>query len=108
MRPYVQLTLVTTGIVVALCVGMFLGGNPKYLPQEFRDIFVEDSRAIHNHQTVGFREGRLCPMTGPVGGWNRPAGSIIASDAERRAGVSDAKDRFRPIGDLWSFSGAVS
>jgi len=46
VRPYVQLALVITGIVVALCVGMFLGGNPKYLPQDLRDIFVEDDRAL--------------------------------------------------------------
>ena len=46
MPPYVKLTLVITGIVVALCAGMFLGGHPKYLPQEFRDVFVEDDRAL--------------------------------------------------------------
>ena len=46
MRPYVQLTLVIAGIVIALCAGMFLGGHPKYLPQEFRDVFVEDDRAL--------------------------------------------------------------
>ena len=46
MPPYVKLTLVITGIVVALCAGMFIGGHPKYLPQEFRDVFVEDDRAL--------------------------------------------------------------
>ena len=46
MRPYVQLSLTIVAIVVAVCAGLFLGGNPKYLPQEFRDIFVEDERAV--------------------------------------------------------------
>ncbi len=46
MRPYVQLSLTIVAIVVAVCAGLFLGGNPKYLPQEFRDIFVEDDRAV--------------------------------------------------------------
>lgn len=57
MRPYVQLTLVITGIVVALCVGMFLGGNPKYLPQEFRDIFVEDDRALRAEIVDAIEDG---------------------------------------------------
>ena len=46
MRPYVKLSLTILAIVVAVCAGLFLGGNPKYLPQEFRDIFVEDERAV--------------------------------------------------------------
>jgi len=46
VRPYVQLSLTIVAIVVAVCAGLFLGGNPKYLPQEFRDIFVEDERAV--------------------------------------------------------------
>jgi carboxyl-terminal processing protease len=46
VRPYVQLSLTILAIVVAVCAGLFLGGNPKYLPQEFRDIFVEDERAV--------------------------------------------------------------
>jgi carboxyl-terminal processing protease len=46
VRPYVQLSLTIAAIVVAVCAGLFLGGNPKYLPQEFRDIFVEDDRAV--------------------------------------------------------------
>jgi carboxyl-terminal processing protease len=57
VRPYVQLTLVITGIVVALCVGMFLGGNPKYLPQEFRDIFVEDDRALRAEIVDAIEDG---------------------------------------------------
>jgi carboxyl-terminal processing protease len=37
---------VPLAVVAALCLGMFLGGNPKYLPTELRDVFVEDERAI--------------------------------------------------------------
>ncbi|WP_407932532.1 MULTISPECIES: SOS response-associated peptidase family protein [Acidiphilium] len=47
----------------------------------------EDSRAPPNRQPVIFREGRLRPMAGPVGGCNRPADSIAARDAEHRADV---------------------
>ena len=46
MRPLYKLLLTIAAIVGALCVGLFLGGNPKYLPEELRDIFVEDERAI--------------------------------------------------------------
>jgi carboxyl-terminal processing protease len=46
VRPLTQLILTIVAIVVAVCVGLFLGGNPKYLPQEFRDLFVEDDRAV--------------------------------------------------------------
>ena len=46
MGPLLKLSLVIGGIVAALCVGMFLGGNPKYLPQDLRDVFVEDDRAL--------------------------------------------------------------
>ena len=46
MRSLSKLLLVPAAIVVALCLGLFLGGNPKYLPSEFRDLFVEDDRAL--------------------------------------------------------------
>ena len=46
MRPVVQLVLTISAILFALCLGLFLGGNPKYLPTEIADIFVEDHRAI--------------------------------------------------------------
>jgi carboxyl-terminal processing protease len=46
VRSLTQLIVTIVAIVAALCVGLFLGGNPKYLPQEFRDIFVEDERAV--------------------------------------------------------------
>ena len=46
MRPLTQLILTIVAIVVAVCAGLFLGGHPKYLPQEFRDLFVEDDRAV--------------------------------------------------------------
>jgi carboxyl-terminal processing protease len=29
-----------------LCAGLFLGGNPEYLPEEWRDVFVDDERAV--------------------------------------------------------------
>ena len=29
-----------------MSTGLFLGGNPRHLPEEFRDIFVEDERAV--------------------------------------------------------------
>ena len=57
MRPYVQLTLVIAGIVVALCAGLFLGGHPKYLPQEFRDVFVEDERALRAEIVDAIEDG---------------------------------------------------
>jgi carboxyl-terminal processing protease len=46
VRPLIQLILTIVAIVVAVCAGLFLGGHPKYLPQEFRDLFVEDDRAV--------------------------------------------------------------
>ena len=46
MRPLWKLLVVPLAVVAALCVGLFLGGNPKYLPTELRDIFVEDDRAL--------------------------------------------------------------
>jgi carboxyl-terminal processing protease len=33
-------------VVLALCAGLFLGGNPKYLPNDLRDLFVENDRAL--------------------------------------------------------------
>jgi len=57
VRPYVQLTLVIAGIVVALCAGLFLGGHPKYLPQEFRDVFVEDERALRAEIVDAIEDG---------------------------------------------------
>jgi len=46
VRPLSKLILTIAAIAGALCLGLFLGGNPKYLPSELRDIFVEDERAI--------------------------------------------------------------
>ena len=46
MRPVVKLVLTINAILLALCLGLFLGGNPRYLPTEIADIFVEDHRAI--------------------------------------------------------------
>jgi carboxyl-terminal processing protease len=46
VRPLSKLILTIVAIVGALCLGLFLGGNPKYLPSELREIFVEDERAL--------------------------------------------------------------
>ena len=45
MRPLYQLVGTIVAIVAAVSVGLFLGGNPRHLPSDFRDIFVEDERA---------------------------------------------------------------
>jgi carboxyl-terminal processing protease len=46
VRSLSKLLAIPLALIAALCVGLFLGGNPKYLPNEFRDIFVENDRAI--------------------------------------------------------------
>ena len=46
MRPLFKLIATGAAIVIALCVGLFLGGNPEYLPEEWRDVFVDDERAV--------------------------------------------------------------
>jgi carboxyl-terminal processing protease len=46
VRSLYKLILTIAAIVGALCLGLFLGGNPRYLPTEISDIFVEDHRAI--------------------------------------------------------------
>lgn len=46
MRPLAKLIVTILAIAGALCAGLFLGGNPTYLPSELRDIFVEDERAV--------------------------------------------------------------
>jgi carboxyl-terminal processing protease len=46
VRPLLKLLVVPVAIIVALCTGLFLGGNPKYLPNDLRDLFVEDDRAL--------------------------------------------------------------
>jgi carboxyl-terminal processing protease len=45
VRPLAKLIVTILAIVGALCAGLFLGGNPKYLPDELRDVFVEEERA---------------------------------------------------------------
>ena len=57
MRPPTKLTLTILAIVGALCAGLFLGGNPKYLPEEFRDIFVEDERAVRTEIIEAIEDG---------------------------------------------------
>ena len=46
MGPLVKPIAAIAGIVIALCLGLYLGGNPEHLPSEFRDLFVEDERAV--------------------------------------------------------------
>ncbi len=46
MKPLYQLIATILAIALAVSTGLFLGGNPRHLPQEFRDIFVEDERAV--------------------------------------------------------------
>jgi carboxyl-terminal processing protease len=46
VRPLAKLLAVPIVVLLALGAGLFLGGNPKYLPEEFRDIFVEEDRAV--------------------------------------------------------------
>jgi carboxyl-terminal processing protease len=57
VRPLVQLIITVVAIVVAVCAGLFLGGNPKYLPQEFRDIFVENDRAVRAELVDAIEDG---------------------------------------------------
>ena len=57
MRPPTKLILTILAIVGALCAGLFLGGNPKYLPEEFRDIFVEDERAVRTEIIEAIEDG---------------------------------------------------
>ena len=57
MRPLYKLLLTIAAIVGALCVGLFLGGNPKYLPEEVRDVFVEDERAVRTEIIEAIEDG---------------------------------------------------
>jgi carboxyl-terminal processing protease len=57
VRPLTQLIVTIAAVVVAVCIGLFLGGNPKYLPQEFRDIFVEDEQAVRAEIVDAIEDG---------------------------------------------------
>jgi len=57
VRPPTKLILTILAIVGALCAGLFLGGNPKYLPEEFRDVFVEDERAVRTEIIEAIEDG---------------------------------------------------
>ena len=46
MRSLLKLLLVPAAIVAALILGVFLGGHPKLLPEDLRDVFVEEDRAL--------------------------------------------------------------
>jgi carboxyl-terminal processing protease len=51
------LILTILAIVGALCAGLYLGGNPEYLPTEIRDIFVEDERAVRTEIIEAIEDG---------------------------------------------------
>jgi carboxyl-terminal processing protease len=57
VRPLSKLVLTIVAVVGALCLGMFLGGNPTYLPNELREIFVEDERAIRAELLDSIEDG---------------------------------------------------
>jgi carboxyl-terminal processing protease len=46
VKPLYQLIATILAIVLAVSTGLFLGGNPRHLPEEFRDIFVEEDRSV--------------------------------------------------------------
>jgi carboxyl-terminal processing protease len=46
MNPrYRMPAIVASSVLVALCVGLFLGGHPAWLPAPLRDVFVDDTVA---------------------------------------------------------------
>ncbi len=57
MRPLSKLLLPVAAVVAALCTGLFLGGNPRYLPTELRDVFVEDERVLREEILDAIDEG---------------------------------------------------
>ena len=57
MRPLYKLIGTILAIVAALCAGLYLGGNPEHLPEEFRDIFVEDERAVRTEILEKIEDG---------------------------------------------------
>jgi carboxyl-terminal processing protease len=68
MNPRFRTPLIAgASALVALCIGLLLGGHPKLLPQELRDVFVEDSAAtraeivhdIHNEFYKPVKESTL-------------------------------------------------
>jgi carboxyl-terminal processing protease len=49
MNPRYRTSLIAAAsAIVALCLGMFLGGHPKLLPTAAREVFVEDSIATRD------------------------------------------------------------
>ncbi len=57
MRPLYKLIGTILAVVAALCAGLYLGGNPEHLPSEFRDIFVEDERAVRTEIIEKIEDG---------------------------------------------------
>src|SRR5215207_946737 len=47
MTPVRGFALALSGLLIALAVGLWLGGHPTSLPGFLRDAFVEDDRAVH-------------------------------------------------------------
>jgi carboxyl-terminal processing protease len=47
MTPKRGFALALSGLLIALAIGLWLGGHPTSLPGFLRDAFVEDDRALH-------------------------------------------------------------
>jgi len=47
MTPVRGFALALSGLLIALVLGLWLGGHPRSLPGFLRDAFVEDDRAVH-------------------------------------------------------------
>jgi len=47
MTPTRGFALALSGLLIALAIGLWLGGHPTSLPGFLRDVFVEDDRALH-------------------------------------------------------------
>jgi carboxyl-terminal processing protease len=47
MTPKRGFALALSGLLIALAIGLWLGGHPTSLPGFLRDVFVEDDRALH-------------------------------------------------------------
>ena len=49
-------------VVVALCVGIWLGGHPESLPAPIRDAFVEEDRALRAEVVEAIRDNFYKPV----------------------------------------------
>jgi len=57
VRPLYKLIATITAIVGVFCAGLFLGGNPEYLPSDLRSVFVEDERALRTEIIEAIEDG---------------------------------------------------